>query len=227
MKFWKQNFNSWHWLFSNFKYLHRIADWLGSEGTLKLILPLDQIAPSPVQPDLEHRMAQGILHTEFYTFVYLALSRTKRFQTSSSQMPMSLFRAITGFVVSWSQVFIADCFALECWREGARWQGHNWQYNNMVLSINTSLIFSSVCLAWLFKRRIQWLEKRKWLKTLHPSLYSTWVITHPRTTPRCSVIQLSTLQLHTQLTPTMQQRSAFVAVHPCPTFSGEVRILWH
>ena len=55
-----------------YKYtlLHRIIEWFGLEGTLKITyfqplchgqghLPLDQVAQSPVQPGLEHFQGGG------------------------------------------------------------------------------------------------------------------------------------------------------------------------
>ena len=50
---------------------HRIIEWFGLEGTLKIIwfqaichgqghLPVDQVAQSPIQPGLEHCQGGGI-----------------------------------------------------------------------------------------------------------------------------------------------------------------------
>lgn len=130
---------------------------------------------------------------------------------------MSLFRAITRFVASHTHIFIADCFASECWREGAQWQGQSCQQKNTVLSINTSLIFSSV----LFKRRVQWLEKGKWLMTSQPSLCSAWVITHPLRSYwllRGAVSSLSPLPCSPCLT--VRQARSPAAKQPCAKHSA-------
>ena len=56
---------------ASLSYNHRIIEWFGLEGTLKITwiqppcheqghLPLDQVAQSPIQPGLQHFQGGGI-----------------------------------------------------------------------------------------------------------------------------------------------------------------------